>query len=325
MNNLKCEFCGHYNRPGAETCEECEFPVTGDGGAPAAGERYGHSGGGGAAPPHPLAEVPAPRFRVAGDVMAPTLGVYRKHFVLVGVLVAVTTLPVALLQYAAAQYAAPQSAAAGAVDVAEALRALDFSRWAAVLAGFLSFAGSALLSGALVHAVVEIQRTGAARAGESLRRGLLTLPKVLVVTLLYAIITGVGYVLLVVPGVIFSLMYSVAVPAAVAERLGPVAALKRSARLTDGYKGLIFLTTFLWGLVVVGLTLLVTGSFIAAGEADSLAPLLVQAVVVGMLNSSADVLGVYVFLGILGERRGGSETRAFAPGPEAAAPEAASA
>lgn len=308
MNILKCEFCGHYNPAGAETCEECEFPVTAAA-SHGAGETSDYFAGPGAgAPP---AGIPSPRFKVAGDVMGPMLEVYRKHFVLVGILVAVVTLPEALLTYAATQAI---MAGARDFDLEEASRALSFATSAQMVALLLSFVGSALLSGALVHAVIEIQRTGAATVGASLRRGLVWLPKVFAVAVLYWLVTIVGYVLLIVPGVIFSVMYSVAVPVAVAERLGPFAALGRSARLTEGYRWLVFVTHFLWGLAVGGLSLLISLSFIAAGDANSLVPMLVQSVVVGMLNSSMSVLTIYVYLGLLNERRWRPEREDFEPG-----------
>ena len=52
-------------------------------------------------------------------------------------------------------------------------------------------------------------------------------------------------------GVIVICMWFVAAPAAVAERLGPFAALSRSAQLTTGRRGGIFGLTFLLGLIVV--------------------------------------------------------------------------
>ena len=61
-------------------------------------------------------------------------------------------------------------------------------------------------------------------AGECLKRGWKVLPRVFLVTLLYGIIVGLGYVLLIVPGVIFSLMFAVSVPAAVVEGLDDKAA-----------------------------------------------------------------------------------------------------
>ena len=334
MTNPKCAVCGHVNLLSAAVCEMCDARLydpdaagsaeshaeeTYDPSAPGFGasargfDAYGEEPRGGALP----TDIPAPQFKGAGDVMGPTLRVYQKHFVLVGILVVVTTLPVALLQYVVIR-----AMSAMAHDAMQSIGEFAFGTLALttqLFAGLLSFVGTALLSGALVYAVVDVQRTGTAAAGESLRRGLRALPKVFLVTLLYTVVTVIGYVLLIVPGVIFSLMYAVAVPVAVMENLGPFASLKRSARLTDGYKGLIFLTYFLWGLIIAALNMLVSGSFLAAGSGmDSLPSLVLLSVVGGMLNSSTTVLTVYVFLGILSERRQGFGTRAFTPAPEAA-------
>jgi len=64
------------------------------------------------------------------------------------------------------------------------------------------------------------------------------LPAVLV-TVVVTIATGIGLLLLVVPGIVIALVLWVALPAAVVERSG-LRALARSAQLTDGYKGQIF-------------------------------------------------------------------------------------
>ncbi|MCY3621424.1 MAG: hypothetical protein OXH68_06890 [Gammaproteobacteria bacterium] len=81
------------------------------------------------------------------------------------------------------------------------------------------------------------------------------LPAVLV-TVVVTIATGIGLVLLLVPGIVIALVLWVAVPAAVVERSG-LRALPRSARLTDGYKGQIF------GLALILLILqMVAGSVV---------------------------------------------------------------
>ncbi|HEX8355258.1 MAG TPA: YciC family protein [Pyrinomonadaceae bacterium] len=338
MTSLKCAVCGHVNRVGAAVCETCDARLGDPAGAgdpsrateessasyaeyadASAGGFGSHAAGfeadgGGPRPGTPPADIPSPRFKNAGDVISPTLEVFRKQFLLVGALVLVTSLPLVVLQYGVIQ-----SALASAEEAMAAESGLfAFASGVTLLIGVLSFAGSALLSGSLVYAVIDLQRAGAASAGESLRRGLRVLPKVLVVSLLYTVVTTVGFILLIVPGVIFSLMYAVAVPVAVAERLGPLASLKRSARLTDGYKGLIFATQFLWGIVIVVINLMVSGSFVFGGAGEGgLAPLLIQALVGGMLNASANVLTVYIYLGLVRERGEGFAPRAYATGTAA--------
>jgi uncharacterized membrane protein len=136
---------------------------------------------------------------------------------------------------------------------------------------------------------------------------------------LYTLIISLGSVFLLVPGVILSLMFAVCVPAAVVEGLGPFAALKRSYELTKGFKGRIFVTTFLWGLLILVLNWVVIWSFAGGAKLDLLPALLLQTVVLGMLNSSAHVLNIYVYLGLLRERGGVFPAGAYAHGPQAPA------
>jgi hypothetical protein len=323
MTNPKCEVCGHVNRVGAAVCEMCDTRL-GEPARAAAGDSSraaeessdsydGASAGGfepeGGEPRSAMTDIPSPQFKGATDVISPTLEVYRKHFLLVGILVFVTTLPVVLLQYGVIQAA---MASADEAVAAESSFYFAFASGATLLIGLLSLVGGALLSGSLVHAVIEIQRTGTATAGESLRRGLRVLPKVVVVSLLYTIITVVGFVMLIVPGVIFSLMFAVVVPVAVAEGRGPFESLTRSSQLTKGYKGQIFVTQFLWGVVIVVINLIVSASFAFGGaEEKGLPSLFIQSLVSGMLNSSVNVLTVYIFLGLLRERNEGFRTRVF--------------
>ena len=330
MNNPLCAICGHVNRPDAVTCGACDARLD------TAGREVGDNPPGNAPPPFdstggpawtasdtseprgvrpPADDIPAPPFKGAGDVISPMLAVYRKHFTLVGILVLVTTVPESLLQYG---FLSAASVGSGPVAIADG-SAVGLAVATGVFIWLLAIVGSALLSGSLVYAVVDVQRTGGASAGECLARGLKVLPKVFLVSVLTTIVTFPGYLLLIVPGVILSLMFSVSVPTAVIEGVGPLDAMKRSYELTKGNKGLIFITFFLWGLLVTVLSWVVTWSFANSGNLDLLPTLLLQTAVIGMLNSSIHVLTVYIYLGLLREQRSGFRTNTFTPGPEVAA------
>lgn len=68
-------------------------------------------------------------------------------------------------------------------------------------------------------------------------------------TILVGLVVGGGYVLLIVPGIIFSLMYSQAYYLTLIDGLGPVAALKQSKVLTKYNKKKIFNIYFLVGVL----------------------------------------------------------------------------
>jgi uncharacterized membrane protein len=72
-------------------------------------------------------------------------------------------------------------------------------------------------------------------------------------TLLYGLIVGVGMVLLVVPGIIWGLRYSMYGHYMVTQGAGPVEALQMSAAATDGHKGELFgLCLASFGVVILG-------------------------------------------------------------------------
>jgi hypothetical protein len=337
MNNHWCAVCGHVNRLGAEVCEMCDSRLDGSAqpGAESADPSgfYGEGPRAGALP----TDIPAPHFQGVGDVLAPTLEVYGKNFLLVGALVLATTL-VPSLVYAAFVYLMQTGMFDDGIRTSGRFP-LEFMGPMFVggaVYWVLSVIGGAVLSGALAYAVIELQRTGAVRAADCLRWGLGKMLKVIAVTMVctliyvapfavafaFAILLGpiwfIVFLLMILPEIVLILTFSVAVPAAVVENRGVFESLSRSAELTKGFKGLIFLTYFLWGVLVIVLNLIITGSFSYAGG-GSIPGLVIQMLISGLLSSSTHVLAVYIFLGILKERGERSGAPAYAPNPDAAA------
>lgn len=100
----------------------------------------------------------------------------------------------------------------------------------------ISFVLTYILIGALVYGTV--QHLGGQRPtlGSIISRGLATVVPVIVIALLLSIVIGIGFVLLIVPGIFLIVVYSVVVPAAVVERPGIIGSFKRSWELTKGYR-----------------------------------------------------------------------------------------
>jgi hypothetical protein len=97
------------------------------------------------------------------------------------------------------------------------------------------------------------------------------------ITILYMLGIMAGTLLLIVPGIVILLMWSVAVPSYVEERAGVVASLKRSRELTKGSRWKIL------GLYVVMLTIIVLIQMLVVailGQAGTLA------IVAAMLTSA---------------------------------------
>lgn len=318
MTNPKCEVCGHLSRVGAPSCEMCDasFGAARDFGEQGAGRRHRVAAGPGAAtegpdPPAagaPPPDIPSPRFAGTGDVIWPTLEVYKTNFVFVVMLVVVTSLPLVGLQYLSSGLLLDQTGGG----------LLLLGTGGGLLSVVLGAACSALLSAALIYGLVRLLRTGASPpVGESLRWGLKKLPKVAAVNIPYTLMVLVGYMLLIVPGVIVSIVFALAVPVAVVEGRGVFESFGRSAELTKGYRGMIFLTYFLWGILIMAVNLVVSLSFSfgAGGGGNFLVSLAVQSLVGQLLQSTSVVLTLFIYLGILNESRGG-----FAHGRTTSAP-----
>jgi hypothetical protein len=75
---------------------------------------------------------------------------------------------------------------------------------------------------------------------ESLQVGLRRIIPVIGLAIAASVLTALGFVLLIVPGVIVATMLFVATPVCVVERLGPFTSMDRSAQLTKGHRWKIF-------------------------------------------------------------------------------------
>jgi hypothetical protein len=106
-----------------------------------------------------------------------------------------------------------------------------------LLASMLAAFGQGALAGAAVG------ERGGTRIGffASLRPALSRLPAILILALLQGLGIGAGLVLLLVPGIILATIWSVAVPAMVAEQTSIMRAFRRSQELTENLLGQIFL------------------------------------------------------------------------------------
>jgi hypothetical protein len=106
-----------------------------------------------------------------------------------------------------------------------------------------------LLAGAVTYTTVEALSGRDAAFGASLKHGLRRFFPSLAVGFLVAICTVLGVIGLIVGTFIVAAMLYVAVPASVIERPGVFGALRRSAELTSGCRGWIFLIQLITGMV----------------------------------------------------------------------------
>ncbi len=88
--------------------------------------------------------------------------------------------------------------------------------------------------------------------------------KYLVAAVLYSVVVAVGLVLFVIPGIIWAVQFGFYPFVIVKERLGPLAALRKSSALTAGVKGKLIVFSFallgvnLLGVIALGIGIIIT-------------------------------------------------------------------
>ena len=283
----ECVRCGHGNESGAGVCEQCDARLDPGRWSPAYAPAHAAGEVPAAAPPPEHAVRP---FDPQADVLAPTVRLYREHLVPVGKIVLAAVPTQAALDYFAAQPAGPSFAPV-------------------MLAWLGSFAVGSLVTGALVHAVLALLRTGQSPPLlESFAFGLRRWWKVMLCSVLVGLLVGAASLLLCLPGVILMVIYAVAVPAAAVEDLGPVAAMERSSRLTSGARWPVFGSIFVLWVFIIGVSSLI--AFTAGpgpGEGARLIYTVVSAAVNQLLYSAFTILSLFIYLSL---RAGRGETDA---------------
>ena len=153
--------------------------------------------------------------------------------VTLGVAFAFGALPSALLGWVIQNYRNETLALASGTSIFAAIAIALVSVVVAVLLAMIT-------QGALVRATVAYTEGRKASFGESAMAGLSVALPLFLLGILSSLGIAFGFLLLFVPGIMLYVMWSVAAPALVEERLGPIEALGRSRDLTRGARWKVF-------------------------------------------------------------------------------------
>lgn len=166
-----------------------------------------------------------------GELLDRTFAFYRRHFLL---FVGIAALPnVVLLAF---------QIVVGLIGRGATGRSGVFLSIALVFAGaFVYLVTTALVQGATVVAVSQILLGRETNVGEAFGRIWSRIGELILLILNMGLRIVLGFLLLVLPGVILALMYALTIPVAVLEERGVSDSLSRSAELTKGYRGRILL------------------------------------------------------------------------------------
>jgi hypothetical protein len=222
-----------------------------------------------------------PSFHNMGDVVRAVFRVYRDNFLPLAKIVAVLTVPLVVVQHFFLQVS-------GDVSTQVIIQ----------LSGLI---GESLMSGALIYAVVEFLRGGVfPTLADSYGWGFKRWGRVLLCSFLYRIIIMLGFAFLIVPGIIFSVMFSLVVPVAVIEDTTAKRSFSRSENLTKNHRLQIFFTYFVFSIIIILVSLLTSSGFGGNATVESSLPFaLVQGLITQLLESSSIVLTLFIYLGIL--------------------------
>lgn len=201
------------------------------------------------------AALTEPQFSV-GRVLSKSLEIFGRNFATFFALAALFMIPTLLVEW----FFNP----AFSDDLAQIAAASEGgSAGYEALSNIVNLICSGLVSGALVFGTFQDLRGQKARFGDCLSRALSVLVWVAVGAIAYGFIVGLGTLLLVIPGIIFMVIYWLYAPAIVVEKAGPFSALGRSAHLTKGRRWHVFgllLAIFLASLVFFFLTSMILGA-----------------------------------------------------------------
>ncbi len=195
---------------------------------PPPGGSGGAGGAGGALPPRGL-----------GDILSAAFDVYKANAAGLIMIVAVVVVPLTLISSLITKVAlAPKKTTVilfgQPVGTVES-RSFGVFLLAALVAAAIGIIITAVLQAAMLRAAAQATVGDPVDIEASYRWGLKRFPSVLLVSILVGLAVAFGFILLIIPGVIFLAMLSVSIPALVIENLKGTDAMSRSWNLVKGH------------------------------------------------------------------------------------------
>jgi hypothetical protein len=214
--------------------------------------------------------------RSARQLLVATFALYRRYPLLFLVLAAAVVVPYQLIVLALTG-AGPLAQSSLSIGVGSLLTLIEMALV------------TPLISALHVHAVAEARGGRDPRLAPVAREGLRVLPVVAAASIASALGIGIGFLLLIVPGVILFFRWVVVAQTAAIEHEGWLPALRRSQLLTAGHYKHVFALLVYVGLIVLVPTLLIGRGF---GHDSTDATSFLAGTAVKVLTNSFSALGV---------------------------------
>ncbi|MGA2164613.1 MAG: hypothetical protein ABSH36_09085 [Solirubrobacteraceae bacterium] len=196
----------------------------------------------------------------------------------------------------------PAAAVVFAISAVFGVLLIAASAGLALVALVVSLVATTLFTGMVVELVSDVQDGKRdAGAGQLLRAVTPVLGKLILVGIVAGIGIAIGFVLIIIPGLILATIWSVAAPVVVLERPNGLRALGRSRELVRGNGWSVFAVILLL-VILVGV---VAALLEAGGDAAGTAVGLVVRVIVGILTAPISALAAAVLYFELSKAQGG--------------------
>jgi hypothetical protein len=203
-------------------------------------------------------EVGVTRELGLGEVVSKTFDLFRHDFVKYFLIFAVAEIVVGLatlLAYSAVQLPTIPSNTTDLSWVSGYLTAV-FERYSII--GVATIVVVPVAEGASIKMAAEAIERRPVAVGASVRFALSKLVWLWAVSLVVGVIVILGFVALIVPGIILAIMFCLALPALLLENTGVLGSLNRSRELVGHRWGKTFATFIVLGLVIVVISLIIT-------------------------------------------------------------------
>ena len=275
MTNVKCTACGSVNVLSNEICNACGLELSYSETPRTYYPEFPRSS--------PLLINSIKPFDGVFEAVSSTITIFKKNFWLITKLVAVIVTPFEIFK---------------AVSIGETPR-----NWQLLIGtlGLQIFCG-VLIAPALIYALMKVMQTGVTPGvNESYRWGLDKLIKLCLCTFTVSVLVALGFVCLVIPGIILYLAFELVYPIAVLEGGSVTEILQRSYNLTKGHRWNILGATFVMSmlLAVAGAPVTMLAAFLSFSGFNFWPIHVVAAIVSDILNQGGTILSLVIYLGIL--------------------------
>ena len=202
---------------------------------------------------------PAGRFEI-GRVFSDTFSVIGRNVGLwIGLAIVFSAIPAIILQFLILR---PLSGGLANPEAMADPTLIMANPWVPALGGLVSIVLALVLQSSLIRATIEDLSGKRPAMGDCISTAISVLLPAIGLALLVGLGVMVGFILLIVPGIILLLRWAVAVPVLVQERQGVLASMARSAELTSGNRWAL-LGLFVIIVIILFIAQLVIGFVVA--------------------------------------------------------------